>query len=253
MRNSTVDDLDALGLIAYPEAPKLKFEIEGESVTARAFFNSSIDIPSCTFNIDIPLDFKPHEPTGWRHGKKGSTHEKIYDQIKKNLGAVAEKLKDGTLQKAFTEGAAAVWDNKFKMCCKCQDCKDGIVVRVKLSQSQTGYPVNVYTIGNINSSQDAWNIDQGAGKVAAHEIGHFLGNIDEYKNVTGVKWNNGNGEYSGAKGAAYARPNSPGGNIMNNSNGEALPIHMWYAAQQASASDKRVSQCKAVKINEKCD
>jgi uncharacterized protein RhaS with RHS repeats len=242
VENDSLNYIDSLGLNITPRDAEYSFELDNVRQTAKAFFKDEFDPKNCELKIQIPLRFEASYPTG--------TPKSVEQANKESLDKIRELLKKGSLQESFKKGVKNTWDDKFKLCCECDDCPEGIVVRVEIIEQKSGaYPLYVYNNKGMFSSQDAWNISDGIENVAAHEIGHFLGNIDEYGSVKNVKWESGKGEYKGAKGKDYGKAKQANGNIMNNSKGDALPIHMWYVAERANRHGG-VDKCRVIKKEE---
>jgi hypothetical protein len=121
-----------------------------------------------------------------------------------------------TAQRAAWETAIeAAWNNRFKLCCGCCCCREGlpIVCDIQFVTSNEHQVVNVATsttnMGNWGASDTT---------AVSHEFGHMLGARDEYFTVDGVNWGN----------------PQPGGGIMNFSSDPTFARH--YELIRASAS-----------------
>jgi hypothetical protein len=140
-------------------------------------------------------------------------------------------------------------NNKYKLICPC-DCLDGIAIKVGVDFDDEGFPVGIARNTGRNSNQFDWNLSQGTEGVAAHEIGHFLGNIDEYNHDEhGVPTSKEGGLGGGTPPRDFGPPSSDG-NLMNNPNGETSPAHYSEINARVSKSLGMKDQwCDIVPVN----
>jgi hypothetical protein len=90
-------------------------------------------------------------------------------------------LKDGSLMKKLNEEIKDKWSGRMRLCCtKCKPCPDGIIVNIELKRVKSGgMQVELYDEPGVRlGDQTNWNTAVPGS--AAHEVGHHLGNFDEY-------------------------------------------------------------------------
>jgi hypothetical protein len=181
--NGSVNTWDYLGLnkefVPHVGTTTHSFRQGGEMREQEIRHNFRTKISDCQINVKIELQaFVPQGGFIFQFDKGVQTQQELY---KKNLRKHLAK---------FSEQVAARWDNKFKFCCACDDCPDGYPIRVKLAwrTGVTNADDKIPTVFLINptdspdwarTNQYMW-IDRAMSSTAAHEIGHFLGNPDEY-------------------------------------------------------------------------
>jgi RHS repeat-associated protein len=123
----------------------------------------------------------------------------------------------------------AKWNGKFKLCCPGR-CGSGMPLTLAPERVGLPYRPGYYAIrsADVTLGMDTWGTSDAYD--VPHEVGHMLGNKDEYFTVDGV---------------AYG-PSRPGGNIMNYSGGEPEPRHFGLVARKVNPS------CKVVRASEPC-
>jgi RHS repeat-associated protein len=181
-----------------------------------------VTMKDCKLAVVIPIHFVTAAQTGMNQEQKKELRRKI---------------KDGTLAKDFKRGIDRAWNKKFKLCCNCDKCPDGyeLVVGIKIVKTG-GWSVALSNNPNgPNSNQLVWKLAQGAGVVAAHEIGHMLGAPDEYLGPIRI----------GNKWVDYKTQD--GGSVMVKETGGARARHFGKVRAKFKAGG-----CRVVGKNEKC-
>jgi RHS repeat-associated protein len=143
------------------------------------------------------------------------------------------------LKTLYQEGVRQQWDNKFKLVC--EECKcAGYLIRVKLVFVESGQDLTIA----VNRGEGQGGVGAGAlvqwgtsdpQGTAGHEIGHQLGNADEYGNVNGTDY-----------GAGY----QSNGGVMNNPENSALEKNFNSILQEAS-NDVKGENCRLVPVGAK--
>jgi RHS repeat-associated protein len=218
--NDGVNAWDYIGLAFPAAAGSLITRYPGQKHTiGKTFFDIDFDKDNCVVNVNISLNLRVKMPAHSMTGATGEQRAKAREMLNKlneDLDNEKQKIKNGVESK---------WNNKYKLFCPC-DCKDGILIKVGVDFNDEGFPVGIARNTGRNSNQFDWNLSQGTENTAAHEIGHFLGNIDEYNHAehgapTNVEGNSG----GGTQPRDFGAPNQAGGNLMNNPNGETSAAH----------------------------
>jgi RHS repeat-associated protein len=136
-------------------------------------------------------------------------------------GTVSDAVKSGW--KGAIEGR---WNNKFKICCsttfpKCACCLP-ITVEIQFVSSGQHYQItpNQPGVGGTEglggtNSMTGWGVADTVDII--HEVGHMLGNKDEYGTIDGVN---------------YGAGRQTGGNLMNNPSGAVADRHFSSAAKK---------------------
>ncbi len=139
---------------------------------------------------------------------------------------------------AFQQGITATWSNQFQLCCKKIHAITKIItpheiqfprrevvdtccpIRFIIQNDQSGEKIGVFLLPGRYSVQTSWNLtDPGfsKGQTAAHEVGHFFGNAEEYGVTTDIK-----GPII-PYGQAIQDPNS----VMGDKVGKVSERHFW--------------------------
>ena len=158
----------------------------------------------------------------------------------------------------FQKGVDDAWNNRFKVCCseigKMAPFENGMpqkggqmkiftdeklcccALKVNLIQDDKGPRVGVFRVNKTASNQFNWNLTnpgpkQGTtltpGQTAAHEVGHFLGNIEEYGEAE-------KGHLKGRPAISYGQGSGQAENSImgeNVSKGVAHERHFWRVMQ----------------------
>ena len=139
----------------------------------------------------------------------------------------------------WTRAVADAWNNRAKVCCSCS-CREGgmpIVVQLVVTRFNIAPDgmIDVIPGGDaVDADQETWP-DNGK-RTIAHEIGHYLGNTDEYGTVNGVTY------FQGRTGFMP---------IMNNP--ENAPSLANYQHVVDAINAKLPSEsCKVVQISQQC-
>jgi hypothetical protein len=219
--NNTSNSVDALGLhtikpTAAPAKPYV-FKVPDperpgkwkQKAGFQAFRIEILPAPECTLKVIVDINLHTHDEN-----------------------ADLEKMK-----KDIQKGVDRVWNNQFIFSCPescaCPTVKVQVVVEFHDNKSGIAGVEAMDAGSSDNSTQLSWNPSQGLDKVAGHEIGHFLGNVDEYGKVRNITSNGVPygpfGELSKTiDGEGHHQFPNPGGdqnNVMNNPAGVAQERH----------------------------
>jgi hypothetical protein len=139
-----------------------------------------------------------------------------------------------TAQRSAWETAIEnAWSHHFKLCCRCSCCcPDGYTIRLDIQFVTSGehYVVNAgASTTNMTSWGAADTVDVG------HEVGHMLGNLEEYFTVNGTP---------------YGAPRQPTGNIMNNP--ANLPAAHHYDLVRRAVEQLLGTRCGTVTVGTRC-
>lgn len=101
--------------------------------------------------------------------------------------------------------------------------------------------------------QDHWNLNsENVGSDVAHEIGHFLGNTEEYGQVSNVRVENKKVPAGGPQGGNFGAPRDANGGIMNaNPKGVANAGNFWHVMN--SLHGIGLKDCTLKPFSEKCN
>lgn len=188
----------------------------------------------CVVNVTIKLNFIsggfPAKEFKDRPGYRAATDAEIADSIT-----------------AFQQGITATWSDKFQLCCKKvhgytkvqgPHSTEAVTrerhntccpIRIIIENNKSGDTVGVFTTSGQDSSQNNWNMtDPGftRGQTAAHEIGHFLGNTEEYGKTTKVR----------GPIIPYGQPILDPTSVMGAKVGTAYKRHFWRILKAASTT-----------------
>ena len=122
------------------------------------------------------------------------------------------------------------------------------IIRVNLISDRGGTRVGVFSSDDDASTQFNWNKkdpSHGPAVTAAHEVGHFLGNTEEYGKVSKPQAV-GTSVVKGAYGQGFTDGT---GSIMGASpkNGQAKARHFWRVMKQLETSE-HLKNCKLEEI-----
>jgi RHS repeat-associated protein len=214
--NDPVGNKDLLGMVMIPkgartaEYPYLDEEGNRKSQKVKFYFKFEKG-EDCTLNVVLAIKF-------------------VTNGMEKEFGADEEKqrslqrqIKTGELYKKFNEEINRSWNNKYKLVCPdcaCKEYKIKVGVRKPRPDPQSrekndeeSWEVGVYDNPSLrHSNQFYWNV--AIPGVAAHEIGHMLGNPDEYL-----------GKMPGPDGQPIDYRSSDPNSVMVIESGEALERH----------------------------
>jgi len=203
-----------------------------------AYFELADSKKKCELQVDVPVQFIVSAPADQKGGDP--MQRKAQNPIARRI----DRKKAAIIQASKTAVTDA-WDNKFKLCCRCDNgsaCKDGVAIRVSLVTRNGGDKHDVRLWGsppNFRSGQFEWNAEDpknAISDIARHEVGDMLGNPDEYDPVTGT----------------------PRGNqsIMDdNKNGQAQAGHFEVIGRWAGHNKRLntpLTNCQIVPIREAC-
>ena len=230
INNQTISFADVLGMRKLPPGHKeaqynIQITDKGKTKTklheVKYHFNL-VKAENCTLNVEIPIKFVIAAKTGLN-----------YEQKKK----IREEIKNGSVHKQFKAGIDKAWNNKFKLCCKCEECPNGYDVNIGLKLVKgEGWVVALTRTKTHRSDQLLWNLAQGAGVVAAHEVGHMLGMPDEYL-----------GPIQGGDGNWTDYRTEDGSSIMVTEKGDARARHYGKIREEFMGG-----KCTVVKKGEEC-
>jgi RHS repeat-associated protein len=274
--NNSVTYRDSLGLITIPvdDAEFYNFQI-GETVydddgkinttesrrkleqkKGKTKFSTTVDEENCKAVITIPIHFRA-------------------DPTEIGVTAVTE-TEIAKLVTLYNEGISEAWD-RYKLCCsKC--CADGIPISVTISPAgedtgQTVYISQTRTSHQYNFPANKWqNYLDGDGisvqAVAAHEIGHFLGNIDEYGTFGNASLSEGEGKTTetfqpygqyAPQSATIRFTENPGStgqesppSILRHPIGKAHKRHFWRFEKSLRDFENKLGKCSLKLRTEKC-
>ena len=210
LQNTPVSYLDLLGLRLVSK--RMGQVLDGNRFGWTAKFNLSLDSKACEIDVDVKVFVKRGRVVG-RNPPIAS----------------------------YKSGVRTGWDKRFKVVCpECTLCPDGWTIRVSLeeeAQDSAHYTIETTVIwGNIN--MEVWprkDFDRGrtAARVVGHEVGHMLGNKDEYGTVDGTTYNGG--------------WEAPGTGIMSNPKEKAQKRHYGLIFEEA-VKDIGEKDCKLEKV-----
>ena len=182
-----------------------------------------------TYSWNYGYDLKVIECKKTKFGEANVTVRAKLQGIKASSG----------LKSLYQEGVWQKWDNRFKIVCEDCLCK-GYLVHVKLVFVDSGEDLTITVNrgrghgGHGAGDLGGWGTSDPEG-TAGHEIGHQLGNLDEYGKVNGTDY-----------GAGY----QPNGGVMNNPNNSALANNFNNILSEVS-KDVKGENCKLVPIGQK--
>jgi RHS repeat-associated protein len=143
------------------------------------------------------------------------------------------------LKPTIISGLDKVWNNRFVLecpsTCACPEIK--VIFKIQFHDNSSGKVPGIHILpegSTMNSNQLNWNPGQGLENIVAHELGHNLGNIDEYGRIRNPRTNFGNGAPYSPYGSKdknkvieFPKPETTD-SIMNNSkSGLAHVRHLW--------------------------
>ena len=133
---------------------------------------------------------------------------------------------------AWENAIEAAWGNRFKLCCGGCCCLNGYTIAMDI-QFVTAGEHHAVTVGGSTANMTNW----GAADTVdvSHEVGHMLGNPEEYFTVDGV---------------AYGPARQPGGNIMNNPANPPEAKH--YGLVRSAAQGLLGGGCTTRRLDEPC-
>lgn len=126
---------------------------------------------------------------------------------------------------AWRTGVSNVWNVRAKVCCRCK-CPSGMPITVTLNLVPVAFnpngevnpiPDDGVNIPGVGDNQVNWTTNLAeAPYTAAHEIGHYLGNRDQYGTVDGVDHGPGNNLSRGIMNNPYGYADvADFGNVLN--------------------------------------
>ena len=187
----------------------------------------------CVVNVTIKLKFE-----------SGASPEKVFKIRPGYRRATGDEL--ATSPAAFQQGITAAWSDKFQLCCqkvhgfitvqtphgKERQKKDMLdtccPIKIIIENDVKGERIGVFSSPGRDSTQTNWNLtDPGftSGQTAAHEIGHFLGNAEEYGVTTELK-----GPIT-----PYGAPVPDPSSVMGDNVGKAYERHFWRILKAATS------------------
>ena len=171
-----------------------------------------------------------------------------------------ELLKDN--RQRMLDGVKANWDDRFKLCCyrkptsdhlsfPSEYCQAEFAIRVRLEIDNAAFP-KAFSVALFSrpgqddlaiSNASAWNVAGGRfglERVAAHEVGHALGNPDEYLRLSSFSVNAGATTSSTSLASKFSPGSSLGtGSVMSAGPDGAMSRHYWLVDE---ASEKILGQ-----------
>ena len=106
------------------------------------------------------------------------------------------------------------WSYHFKSCVDLGCTPDGLGIVMNIRYVSSGEHQVVRAVPGPTLSMTEWGVSDTID--IRHEVGHMLGNKEEYFTVDGVN---------------YGAPRQPTGNIMNNPANDPVPAHYWLVQQ----------------------
>ena len=157
----------------------------------------------------------------------------------------------------FKRGVHSAWSDKFQVCCESitasQDGSSGSHtftgpkhccgnIRINLVNEKTGTRVGIFKYPKRYSDQIRWNLTNPGttpGATAAHEVGHFLGNVEEYGTVTNIRSRSGD---------SYSQGNGRDADgVMGEGLGTAKERNFW-RIKQLIDSNHNLKKCVLKKL-----
>ena len=213
------------------------------------------------------------ERARWRWGfraraETGENNECVFS-VKVPIRRKSGSTPDASIIKLWQEGVKSTWSEKYRLCCGEESAPDGRVIHVGLEygSDQKSHPIYFYdqnkTAKIINTDNwpinnevkiEGYNITIGGGVMAAHEVGHFLGNPEEYQGAVTVL-------DVGRKsiGAENLMKHTPLGDFPStgytadsvmNGKGKAEARHYWKIKNAAESILKK--KCTVIPAGQKC-
>ena len=228
VENDGTNYSDHLGLVIINEP--IVYKINGKQVKISPDFDVSLDANSCIANVIVNVNLKSgaykltSDPGGDPYVKKA------LDDIKEAVNKQWNK-------------------DDYRLCCRsCEACKDGLKFSIKVINSPTGTQVNLHDVVARNADQMNWNIHPNWRNAMSHEVGHFLGNPDEYNGPIQKDPRVGDNKTYDYKNGPF--PKGQGAGIMSD---EKLDPQIRDFAQIANKAGGKVKACKVIKKGEKCE
>ena len=135
-------------------------------------------------------------------------------------------------QTAWETAIENAWSNRFKLCCPCCCCSNGYRIAVDIQFVGSGEH-QVVNVGGSTTNMGNWGANDTVD--VRHEVGHMLGNLEEYFTINGVDWN-------GAR--------QPAGSIMNNPANDPAARH--YDLMCAAVQRLLGSRCTTRATSQPC-
>jgi RHS repeat-associated protein len=171
--NEAIGFVDVLGLEIFSDTRERKREyrnlgedkkVVSDWQTIKPNYTGKLD--KCVLTVEVPVRFSISRARGTSaEGKQ----------------RLSDGLKDGSLFNKLKKEVEDKWSGKMRLCCTtCKPCPDGIIVNVELKKvDRGGMQVELYDEPGVRlGDQTNWNT--AIPGTAAHEVGHHLGNFDEY-------------------------------------------------------------------------
>lgn len=237
VNNDGICNIDILGL----QIDK-KFE-QGNGKIGFTYFDIKKNDETCTITLEILINFKWDLPfsTGLVNNilKDNKLGREWVNNHRENQKKFDEEREDFYIK--VNEAVTQKWNN-FRLCCEKCKCEDGYEINVIIIDSEKGKRVKVFRQNLVRdlyrSNQLEWNLDDrgSVGEIAVHEIGHFLGNHDEY-----------NGTYKEEERDKGQGDLGKTQNIMNDPNKNVEAKHFYELPQNIN-----MTNCRVIPKTQKC-
>jgi hypothetical protein len=150
----------------------------------RLNYRLSYNSAKCIVYVIVPVKFSaiktrgfPLDADQWLRKKESLTETS--KMPKRNLEAMI---------KGINNAAERAWNGKFRLCCEgCRkECKDGVKIKVGIVlDDEFGLQIGITDIGKERYGDETnWNV--GDFDQVAHELGHHIGNPDEYSRLVNL-------------------------------------------------------------------
>ena len=130
---------------------------------------------------------------------------------------------------AWESSIESAWANRFKSCADLGCCASGLPITFDLQYVTSGEHHVVVVHPTTTLSMNTWGATDATD--VRHEVGHMLGNKEEYFTVDGV---------------SYGPARQPAGNIMNNPANFPAGAHYWLAQEAINSLLGETGSVKAI-------
>jgi hypothetical protein len=255
--NDGNNNIDLVGCVMTgrpPRATLYNFKVNSKEFNAFESFEVELDKIMCELVVTIFINLRFSNDFIF-HNEKGE-----------QVGDPKDKLEAQAVLKSQIQSGANRWNNRIRYICPCSsNCPEiRVVLKIDFDNGSTNLRATVGLGQNPsavpNQTKFYENHTEGRNKfslsdISSHEIGHYLGNPDEYNTISDVKYGSGTNigsEYGPyPKEETYSGPNAkdehgiPTEGIMNNP--KALPTlsNYWRVLEKASERyPDLINRCK---------